>query len=308
MDHAQAQPQPQPPVAPEGPLRPVASFGRQFLHSRLNSLPDPSMILSDEERQWTLAIKEALHNSSHFADDFHLSDLAFAQQAIVAQGNVAEALVRIEGLQHFYEEYNIDHTLEQALYYMREFMLQQPGYLLHLDVSPLSQQAWMVTDSAAFRFENALANDDHWKICVCGIYYAHYIMWTTFASIRQGMFSEVECDSVGWHNFNMEFVNRLFGELFSYIPIKFRVTRAYNTTVIANLLFSLARPFMSTSHKRSVQLGCQVMSNNDDTNPGIRRLSEFYLQPSVDVAMRRILKRTEELMQIRKYNEDTFQL
>ena len=269
---------------------------------------DPTMTMSDIECQWALQIKDAFQNSSHFGDDIQVSDFFFAQHALVSHGDVTEVLDRIESLHRFYQEYEIDHSPEQALYYVRGFMQQQQGYILHLDVSPVTQQAWLVTDSAAFQVQQALASDEHWKICVCGIYYVHYCQWTTLTSIRQGMLSEIECDGVGWHNFNAEFVTRLFGELFSYIPIKYQMMRAYNTTVVANLLFSVARPFMSDSQKSSVKLGCQVVSNNPDNCGGTRRLSEFYLQPNTEAATQRIIQRIEELLRVRKHNEETFRI
>ena len=263
------------------------------------------MMLNDNERQWSLQLKEAFQNCEDFDDDFHtnMTDLSLAQHAIVSHGNVTEALERIEGLQRFFGEYGIDHTPGQGLYYVTEFMKQQPGYVLHVDVSVVTQQAWLVTDSAAFQVKQALASDEQWKICICGIYYLHYCQWTTLAAIRQGLICEIECDSVGWHNFNMEFVPRLFGELFTYIPIKYQMMRAYNTNVVANLLFSLARPFMNTSQKESVKLGCQVM-----TGSGVRRVSEFYLQPNLEVATQRILQQVDCLLKERKQNELEFRI
>lgn len=308
MDQAQAQAHAQLLHDPDRNLRDNAPFNSQYLQSRLAFPMDHAMILFDEERRWALELKEAFRNSSHFGDDFHLCDLFFAQHAMVAKGNIAEALVRIGGLYQFFKEYKIDHTPEQAMFFMREFMKQQPGYILHMNVSSLTQQAWQVTDSEAFRLKTALADDDSWKICICGIYYSHYTLWTTLTAMRQGLFVEIECDSVGWHNFNMEFTTRLFGELFSYMPIKFQTTRAYNTTVVANLLFSLARPFMSTSQNQSVQLGCQVLSVGDENNQGARRLSEFYLQPTVGIATERMLHRNNILLRVRKYHESTFRL
>lgn len=270
---------------------------------------DPTMILSDDERQWTLQIKEAFQNASHFGNGVQVSDFFFAQHALVSHGDVDEALMRIEGMHRFYQEYEIDHSPEQALYYVREFMQQQPGYILHLDVSPITQQAWLVTDSAAFQVQQALASDERWKICVCGTYYiVHYCQGTTLTSIRQGILCEIECDSVGWHNFNSEFVTRLFGELFSYIPSKYQMMRAYNTTVVANLLFSLAKPFMSENQKSSIKLGCQVVSNSPGSDSGTRRLSEFYLQPNTKVATQRIIQRIDELLRIRTHNEETFRI
>jgi len=273
---------------------------------------DPNMMPTDDERRWALEIKEAFYNSSEVTDAFKRStpDMVFVSHAIAAHGNVTEAVKRLEGLSNFATEYGINHTTEQALFFLRKFMIQQPGYLLHLDVSPITQQAWLITDSAAFRCQHALADDNRWKICVCGLFYMHYTTWTTLTSIRQGLFCEIECESVNWHNFNMDFITRLFSELMPYMPILFQRSRAYNTAMVANLLWSLAGPFMTVSQKESVQLGCRVVSDADETNGfgTTRRLSEFYLQPSVKEAMERTLQRAEHLLRIREHNAATFRL
>lgn len=276
------------------------------------SVMDPSMMLTDQERQWACDLKTALGESSRF-ENLQLSDMVIAQHALAAQGNIVEAMVRIEGLQQFAEEYQIDHSLEQAMWVIENFLKQQPGYILHFDVDiGNTQQAVMVSDSAAFSQKAAFESsknktaDENWKICVSGIYYLHYILQPTIASMRQGLSATVECDGVGWHNFSMEYITRLFEEMFSYLPVQFQCIQAYNTTVVANLLFSLARPFMGQNMKQSVQLGFQIQTE-PDTNT-VRRLSEFYLQPSLPAQQLRLYQRIQTLMMVRIINDKQFRL
>jgi hypothetical protein len=275
---------------------------------------DSSMAISDQELQWAIQLKHAVNESERLDLQSPISDMELAHHAIIAQGNVVEALVRIEGLDRFRREYRIDQSVEQGVSFVLNFMKQQPGYLLHIDANPHTYEAVMVSDSAAFSDKSALeatsnvTADEQWRICVGAIYYLHYaVLSPTLASVRQGIAATVECDGVGWHNIGSEYISRLFEEMFSYLPVRFTQIRAYNTTVVANLLFSLARPFMSPNMSRSVQLGHQIA---DPTNfsGGPRRLSEFYLQPSLEIAQQRVLQRVQALLTVRLHNDKEFRL
>lgn len=284
-----------------------------FLHSMTHRV-DPSMVISDQELQWALELKHAVNASGRLNLESHISDMELTHHAIVAQGNVVEAMVRIEGLDRFRREYRIDQSVEQGLYFVLKFMKQQPGYLLHLDANPQTYEGIMVTDSAAFSDKSALeatqtiTADEQWRICVGAIYYLHYAALSpTLASVRQGISATVECDGVGWHNIGSEYISRLFEEMFSYLPVRYTQIRAYNTTVVANLLFSLAGPFMSRNMRRSVQLGHQIAEGTNVTG-GPRRLSEFYLQPSLEMAQHRVIQRVQALLTVRVYHDKEFRL
>jgi hypothetical protein len=292
-----------------------------FLHSMTNT-GDPSMVISDQELQWALELKHLVNESERLNLECPMSDMELAHHAIIAQGNVVEALVRIEGLDRFRREYRIDQSVQQGLYFVLNFMKQQPGYLLHLDANPQTYEGIMVTDSAAFSDKCAreatptVSAEEQWRICVGAIYYLHYAALSpTLASVRQGISATVECDGVGWHNIGSEYISRLFEEMFSYLPVRFTHIRAYNTTVVANLLFSLARPFMSPNMRRSVQLGHQIIiadssdsTTNDHVMGGPRRLSEFYHQPSLEMAQHRVIQRVQTLLTMRFYHDKEFRL
>jgi hypothetical protein len=284
-----------------------------FLHPMTHRV-DSSMVVSDQERQWALELKHAVKASERLNLKSPISDMELTHHAIIAQGNVVESMVRIEGLDRFRREYGIDQSVEQGLYFVLNFMKQQPGYLLHVDANPRTYEGIIVSDSAAFSEKSAFEAtksvnaDEQWRICVGAIYYLHYaVLSPTLASVRQGISATVECDGVGWHNIGSEYISRLFEEMFSYLPVRYTQIRAYNTTVVANLLFSLARPFMSPNMRRSVQLGHQIA---DDTNlsGGPWRLSDFYLQPSLEMAQLRVIQRVQALLTARLYHDKEFRL
>ena len=70
--------------------------------------------------------------------------------ALATQGNVIEAMVRIEGLEQFRQEYGIAYALEEVMMaVVGDFVRQQLGYYLHVDLLA-NQQPLIVTDSTAF--------------------------------------------------------------------------------------------------------------------------------------------------------------
>lgn len=289
-----------------------------LLNAKISSPPvDPTMAMTQQERGWALELKRALHDSERF-EATQLSDLEITQHAMAAQGNVVEAMVRIEGLQQFRQEYDIQKpSLEQIMTLVKDFMEQQPGYFLHVDLVTnrnnysTTQQAVMVSDTgalsqdAAFEASNSKTADENWRICVCGQFLILWAILPTIAAMRQGTLCSVECDGVGWHNIRADYIQRLFEEMFSYLPVKFQCIQVYNTTVVANLLFSLARPFMGQNMRQSVQLGFQIEKSNPEAP---RRLSELYLQPTLEAAQQRLLQRIQALVVLRLVKEQQFRL
>jgi len=312
-------PQQAPPQQQQPQAQQVAHLPQQILPPPVQM--DPSMQLSDQERNWALELKHAVQDTpDRFPPEdsrYILGDMELAHVAIVSRGNLVEGLVRLEGLQQYRREYELDHSPPQILEALQNFMHQQPGYLLHMDVSPVPPfDPLLIMDSSQVFPKVAVAAEDKWRVFCVGIYYTHYVLWPTLATVRHGLNITLECGACGWHNFSMEQVTRLFEEVMAYMPIKFKSMKGYNTNVVANLMFSMARPFMGPEMKKSVQLGCQVITGDtaenatliNNTHSSNASLAEFYLQPSLQAAELRILQKAQALLSVRKYNEQVFRL
>jgi hypothetical protein len=282
------------------------------LHANLLPLVpvDPTMALTELERGWALDLKRALSESERF-ENTALSDMEIAEHAIVAKGNVVEAMVRIGGMEQFREEYGVTNSLEQIMTAFSDFMKQQPGYILHVDLLA-NQQSILALDLAAFSYAAAFQSsanktaDENWKTCVCATYFLHWALQPSIASMRHGNISALECDGFGWNNINLDFVRRLFEELMGYMPVHFHGINVYNTNVVANLMFSMAKPFMNQNMKRTLQLGLQV--DEYPGTPTARRLSELYSQPNLEAAQVRVLQRIRTLAMLRLVKDQQFRL
>jgi hypothetical protein len=110
---------------------------------------DPSMRLTEEERNWALELRQLVLDSDEPLP-FPLTDMEYVQYAMVAQGDLKEAARRIHGMQAFRQEYGVDETLEQAEIYFQEWFRHQPGFMLHLDTDPETFEPIVVIDLSAF--------------------------------------------------------------------------------------------------------------------------------------------------------------
>ncbi|CAB9504383.1 expressed unknown protein [Seminavis robusta] len=269
---------------------------------------DRSMVMTPHEHGNATAIKQRVESCSELDN---LNDFQYAHYALVDDANTDAAVEKIRNLQEFRRRYHLNDTVEQGMQYLQAFMTQQPGFVLHLDCSAGTYETIRVLDVSKLNPSAALVVgtggdlDYNWRQLVCGLYYMHTACSPYLASIRQGVFEIADLDGVGAHHLNMEFEYRRHGELVGCYPIKFKNIMAYNTGYFANVGWNLMKHLMNDNVRSSIQLGCQIM---DGAAGGNRKLSDFYLQPSLEEAQRAVLDRARILLTIRYHNEQTFQL
>ena len=274
--------------------------------------PDPTMIITQDELRWSLELKLAVMGSEELDN---LSDMEYAQHAIIAGGKVEEGLRRIERMQVFRQYYQVDNSIEQGLKYIRALIEQQPGFLLNIDIDLARNEAINVFDCGCFDPNVALScsaspetgYQDNWKVFACAVYYIKYISQPTLAVVRHGLLELGDFGGYGWSNFSVEVNQKLMDEVISWLPTKWNGLLMYNTGSAANVIMGLCKPLMSESMRNSLHLGCQVIESDGSRN-NHRRLSEFYMQPTPEEAQKSLLERAEVLITTRRHNEDTFRL
>jgi hypothetical protein len=268
---------------------------------------DPTMRITDEERQWALEIKRAVEGSDEIKN---LNDMVYAHHAIVARGNLEQALQSIERIQLFREHYKVDHSVEQGVQFLQALMDQQPGFLLNIDIDLDRQEAINAFDCGPYDPKAAFGTTgvhDNWRVFCCGAYYVKFASQPNFAVIRNGLLELVDFGDFSWANFSPETSIRFMDEWMRYYPMKMSGLLMYNTGSVANMILSLTKPLMSQSQKNALQLGCQVMEQDGSCNPN-RRLKEFYLQPTPEFAQEFLLERARILLTTRQYHEASFRL
>lgn len=272
-------------------------------------LTDPTMMLTDQERRWALAIKEKVNSSDSFRP---LTDMECAHYAIISRGNMAEALVRIEGMQTFREAYSIDNSPEQGVYFLEQFEILFPRALMHLDICPTTNAGIWVFDFGAHYAKKGISPnstkgpDFNWEVSVLASYYMFTVIQPSLASIREGVGCALDFADYSFEHFSFEYYQRLHDECFGYLPLKWRKCEGYNTTMAANLGFSMIKTLMNANLKSTYKMGCQLEGRG--AGASAMRLREVYLQPSPETAHHRAVEKARELLILRAYHERTFRL
>ena len=197
------------------------------------------MDLTEEERGWALAIKDAL-TKENAALAASLTDFEYAQHALIAKNSVPKALKRMERLETFRKEHNValprETTADAAMETIQKFETLSPEFLVAFgkqeatatekgstttdannnetentttenddDKKTSNNQAHYVTtwDYATFLPANYKAKED-WKTCFAAFYYMLDAMQPDMDSIRAGIIILCEAQGIGWKNFSLE--------------------------------------------------------------------------------------------------------
>lgn len=269
---------------------------------------DETMTISDEEKEWALEIKRAVEDNEHLLP---LTDYEYVQHALVSEGKLGEALCRVERMQNFCQEYGVDKSVEQAMEMLVELIHQQPGFLLHMDCDPVAHNTINVIDLGMFDPRLAQADPDgrdrNWRTFACGVFYMKYCSQPSFATIRAGFYVLAEFGDVGNHNSDPAARMRLFDELMRYFPMKWKQFLAFNTGYAATIMLSIVKSFMPKTLASVVEMGCQIEESDETRNP-TKRLREFYMQPTVELAYKSILQKARAMAERRDYNTRHYRL
>jgi hypothetical protein len=269
---------------------------------------DSSMTLSDRERAMAVQIKQAVEEDTAITN---LSDMEYAQHAILAKGDVNLALSRIQGLQYFREEYHIDNSPSQCVNYLNQFMMLQPGAILNIDICPDTGEGILGFNRGALDPAVALKCSIHdrvpeqnWKVHAISCYYFPHIVQPSLESVREGIFFMFDGHQMSWKNINLTFTRRILGEVWYHYPFRVNKLEEYNSTMGSTMFWSLLKPFLPKTWVSACHFGCQIDTCTDRQ----WTLSELYLEPNLEQAQVYILRRAHQLLSIRAQNEATFRL
>lgn len=271
---------------------------------------DSSLLITEEEHAFALQIRRAVEEDEELRP---LTDFEYAQYAIVTKGNLQEALSRIHGMQAFRDEYGINNSVQQCHEAYVEHFRQFPGYVLHFDIDESTQEPIVVLDLGRFKPNKTMEHTDpskhpdfNWRVEVTRSYYQTFFLAPSLAAIRQGVFSIIDCQDIGWDNFTIEYSQRYHSELWGHQPLKFKNLLCYNTGSVANICWSMIKHLMNANMRETLQLGCQLVEMDGAQNP--QRLSELYLQPNMQHAHEKMMHKMAELVELRNQNEQKFRL
>lgn len=237
--------------------------------------------LTDEEREAALQLRQAAMDDP---DVEVPCDFECVQHALVANGNIQEALNRIVGLQHFRNEYDIKDTVEDAVQSINNLMEHHPGIVLHFEERPIQTAGFdddasreyggtyylFVTDFNHIDSANAI---EHPNFFIPGMYYCYQATFPHFDAIKEGHLNIVESEGVSWkdHIAHFEFHVKVASQIWQIYPAKVKEISIYNNPSAFNVIYSLMKPFLDDHFKQNVRLGCRLdeestIGSTDDIN------------------------------------------
>ncbi|CAB9510662.1 expressed unknown protein [Seminavis robusta] len=286
----------------------------QFEFSDDEDAVDTSMDITSAERSLAKKIKQTVEERQ---DLHNLSDMDYAQHAalVIDQSDRGDdpdlglVLERIQGLQEFRIQYDVDHSPSQGVYYLDQMMTLQPGAILNVDVCPLTGEGVLAFNRGSIDPNIALqcspedtVPEQNWRIHAVASYYMVYAILASLQTTREGIFFLWDGHSMSWKNISLTYSRRLVEEVWMHVPFKVSKLMEYNSNSSALIFWGLLKPLLPKAWTSVMDFGCQV----DTTTP--RTLSELYLQPNLEEAKHSILRRVHRLLSLRAKNEASFRL
>lgn len=273
------------------------------------------MNTSRKERRWALQLKDAVAKAADVKRGL-LTDLDYATYALVSRGNLEEALMRIRGVQQFQDYYQIDNSVDQGMFYLKELIRLQPGVILNLDICSLSQEGILALDLGTFNATRTLESSPEdtfhtsrsWKVHAVGFYYLLRALQPCLASVREGVSLLFDCDGMEEENETWDCAVRLHQEMAFCFPQTLQEILCYNTGYAATLFWSSMKPMLPVQAREVLRLGCQIDVQTIDPCAAPKRLRNLYLVPNREEATHHLLKRAEELLLLREKSQKVCQV
>ena len=193
-----------------------------------------SMLLSEEERDWGLEIKEALRQASCRDEEIastlqNISDMEIAQLAIVKyRGNLLNGVEQIidtaNKMRYFREFFNIQDTVSDGMQSLEALMQQQPGLILDVSYLP-SEGCWHTSyDLSKIDPSVIVRSPDQYRTFQAGCYYQMLAASADFRGIRTGAAILSECDGMGFGNFDARVFEKFCLEFWNFYPMNYKQT------------------------------------------------------------------------------------
>ncbi|CAB9503857.1 expressed unknown protein [Seminavis robusta] len=256
------------------------------------------MTLSTQEREWAMAIKQAIESNPEVDNE---SDFFYAAMALVEQGNVEAAVRRTHNLQEIRQEYDIVDSFERGRRALHQSFQLYPEHFLSFSYSYQYGSYVLVVDFAKQPTVQLFhSHIEGMKPKLREIYYMNQIVSPDFESIRKGAILVAECGRVDLvtGTKNMTLFRHIWHIILAF-PSKMQKVKHFHTGLFSNLLVSATKKFLPEEMCSSLEVGCICEAGS---------LDRLYLQPNLEAANQRVLCRLEETLLRRYENEAKFKL
>ena len=250
--------------------------------------------LSGEERRLALELKAAVEADEELEP---LPDLQYVQFVITFGGDLKATLERVRGLQAFRHEYKINDTIEEGMILVSAFTREHPGCLLSFAYDDETENYGGIYDRSRMNHQ-ILKTDQNWRVFLGSAFYIFNALCPDPHSMRQGVFFIAECQDTQSQKMSVDALQQCWYHFLHHVPVFLRSILFFHTNTVANLSYSLMKPFMRHDVRNRITVGCQLGVN----------LSSLYLLPTPEMATQRILMRFADFMTTRYENQESFSL
>lgn len=254
------------------------------------------MQMTREEHQNALAIKEMIENSAELDN---LSDMYYAQLAIIGEGDTEWALNKAFKLQKYCRDNQLLETYEDGARQVAAFMDIHPGLILGVNHFERDGNQVGIFDITRFNNGAWMDPDKQDNIMKASIYLCH-VLFSNLACVRKGAVFLCECEGYSIHKnmISIEGFSKLFNEnLYSY-PAKLRKIKYFHSPMLLNVMFTIMKKLIPEEIHSKIQVRCGSE----------RRLDAMCMLPSPEVASKRILEDMKEMLRTRYENDRNFVL
>ncbi|CAB9506455.1 expressed unknown protein [Seminavis robusta] len=278
------------------PMNPAAACFWSLLRVPVPPLLDPKrMQLTEQEREWALAIREHIQSSAELDN---VSDLTCAQLAIVVQHDVDEAIRRVWVMQELKGDLKIQDSLEEARRSFTKMLEYWPGAILSVYFSAEDETFVVVFDNPKFR---GYKTHEKMRTTLLIVHYLCRMLNPDIEATRKGVIFFAECEGYCLHSdmMDVKLWRHVFGDFYGSYPMNFQQIKMFHTPSGINLLVALARKALPTHITSKIAVGCQFEGG---------RLDKFYLTPTPEIAAMKTFNKMIEFLQLRYTNEKEFKL
>jgi hypothetical protein len=218
---------------------------------------DEMLTITEEEKGWAMIIKNAIVEADpEFAKT--ISDLEYAQHAMVAKDKLSKALKRIRRLKAFKEEYGIDDNrpMEEVQAILLRFEELASGFFLGFG-REASGRYVVTVDYKCFEPKKFESPED-WKVLFAGFYYMLEATQPDISSIREGMVMICESKGIAWKNFSLEIEKRGAALYQDAYPVRIKEMSVLNAPLIMRTMYLLCKPFLGKRIKEVFHMDAQL--------------------------------------------------
>ena len=254
------------------------------------------MELSNEEREWAVAIKEAMIKEDE-ALAKTISDFEYVHHAIIAKGKPDKAIKRIQRLDKFRKEHDIPIdankcSADEAMTMIQAFEAKSPGMFLSFGKDSAGSHGYLSTwDYASFLPANYQEATD-WKNCFAAFYYVFDAMHPDFDAIRSGIIMLADAEGLGWRNFSLEMEKQAAHLYQDAYPIRIQNITMLHSPTVFKAIYALCKPFLKKKVKDVIHLNGKLEEIRDQIPKNILATTMGGIQTTSDMedAMKEGLK------------------